>query len=193
MSVLAEVAGETHVTSCVWFCWAAVISAFCRLHFYSSQPSGACRPRLLFCSVQTVTEGNMCSHRNVTFVLVLLFPSFKMWTYLLALLYGKKPLTISWVRNLKRHRPLKHFLGVWAKTNNNFVITYMTDSADTQIANCLAACTHKCFVHFWFPLHLVLRSCKHFCSFKNKTQNLFADHMNFFKSTHTHIHTHTYI
>jgi len=178
---------------CVQFCWAAVISTFCRLRFYSSQPSGACRPRLLLCSVQTVTEGNTCSCRNVAFVLVLLFPSFKTWMYLLALLYRTPPLTISWVRSLKRRRSLKHFLGVWAKANNNFVIMYMTDSADTQIANCFGCLHSQMLCPVLVSFAFSVRSCEHFYAFKNKTQRLFADHMNFFKSTHTHTYTHTHI
>lgn len=63
--------------------------------FSISQPSNACRPRLLFCSVQTVTEENTCSSRNITFVLVLLFLSFKMWTYLRAFLYGNHSYFLS--------------------------------------------------------------------------------------------------
>lgn len=96
--------------------------------------------------------------------------------------------TISWVRSLKRHRPLKHFLGVWAKTNNNFVITYMIDSADTQIANCFGCLHSQMLCPFLVSFAFSVRSCEHFYYFKNKTQSLFADHMNFFKSTHTHTH-----
>lgn len=118
---------------------------------------------------------------------LLLFPSFKMWTYLLALLYGKNP--ISRVRSLKRHRPLKLFLGVWAKTNNNFVRMYMTDSADTQIANCFGCLHSQMLCPFLVSFAFSVRPCEHFCSFKNKTQILFADRMSFFKSTHTHMHT----
>lgn len=96
-----------------------------------------------------------------------------------------KPLTISWVGSLKRSRPLKHFLGVWAKTNNNFVITRLTDSADTQIANRFG-CFHSqmlCPSLLRFPFSV--RSWEIFYSFKNKTQSFFADHTDFFNISHT--------
>lgn len=86
---------------------------------------------------------------------------------------------------------MKHFLGVWAKTNNNFVITYMTDSADTQIANCFGCLYSQMLCPFLVSFAFSLRSSETFYSFKNKTQSLFADHMNFFKSTNAH--THIYI
>lgn len=63
-----------------------------------------------------------------TLLLFLCFCSSHLKCERICLLFCMETTPISWVRSLKRHRPLKHFLGVWAKTSNNFVIRYMTNS-----------------------------------------------------------------
>lgn len=101
--------------------------------------------------------------------------------------WKKKP-TISWVGSLKRCRPLKHFLGVWAKTNNNFVITCLTDSADTQIANRFGCFYSQMLCPFLLHFPFSVRSWEIFYSFKNKTRSFFADHTDFFNISHTRIY-----
>lgn len=160
----------------------AVLLGSCHLHFLHSYISQSSVP------VCTLSQRGTRVHAE-TVLLFLCFcsPRFKC-KYISLLFCMKKNPTISWVGSLKRCRPLKHFLGVWAKTNNNFVITCLTDSADTQIANRFGCFYSQMLCPFLLHFPFSVRSWEIFYSFKNKTRSFFADHTDFFNISHTRIY-----